>query len=264
MLYRVRRPATFAVPLISMPKILFYTGTAFCLFLALTSAAEAMRELQSGALAFAAVQSNGLFSARAPWAIIVALVAGLAAAMIFVRMSALLAARNLFGAFLALFCVSGAVASLAAVLLLQSRMLAVVRRAASSPIAQWLSELHLAGFLVLGYFVSLSMLALRPYFRIQASRLLSALVFLPLPVFAMVVIQELFVRASSAPLPASSSASMVFFGVVSILFFAISVHCIRHRHLFLEMTNLRELLDGRFDPSGPGSRRPIGGVAFDS
>jgi hypothetical protein len=51
---------------------------------------------------------------------------------------------------------------------------------------------------------------------------------------------------------------------MSILFFAISVHCIRHRHLFLEMTNLRELLDGRFDPSARASRRPIGGVAFDS
>jgi len=52
--------------------------------------------------------------------------------------------------------------------------------------------------------------------------------------------------------------------VVSVLFFSIAVHCIRHRHLFLEMTNLRELLDGRFDPTNRAPRRPIGGVAFDS
>jgi hypothetical protein len=64
-------------------------------------------------------------------------------------------------------------------------------------------------------------------------------------------------------LPAATPASLVYFAVVSVLFFSIAVHCIRHRHLFLEMTNLRELLDSRVDPAGrPG--RPIGGVAFDS
>ena len=36
-----------------MPKLLFYAGTAFCLFLALTSAAESMREVQGGMVAFA-------------------------------------------------------------------------------------------------------------------------------------------------------------------------------------------------------------------
>ncbi|HSP15126.1 MAG TPA: hypothetical protein VLV78_10265 [Thermoanaerobaculia bacterium] len=247
-----------------MPKFLFYTGTAFCLFVALTSAAESMREMQGGGLAFAAFQSGGLFSPRGPWAIVVALLAGLAVAVIFVRMAALLAARNLFGAFLALLCVAGAIASLSAVLLLQSRMLVLVRHGVQTPLGQWLSEMHFAGFLLLGYFVSLSLLALRPYFRIQASRFLSALVFLPLPIFGLVMTQELFVHASTAPLPASSPASLGYFSIVSILFFAIGVHCIRHRHLFLEMTNLRELLDGRFDSTARGSRRPIGGVAFDS
>ncbi len=244
-----------------MPKILFYSGTAFCLFLALTSAAESVREIQGSVVAFAGLQSSGGFTAHAAWAILVALLTGLAAAVIFVRMAALLAARNLFGAFLALFCVGGAIVSLSGVLLLQSRMLADLRRPAA---LQPLSEMHLVGYLLLGYFVSLSLLALRPYFRIQASRILSALVFLPLPLFALVVTQELFVRASAAPLPARTPASLVYFAVMSILFFAISVHCFRHRHLFLEMTNLRELLDSRFDPAGTVPHRPIGGVAFDS
>ncbi|GAC1430255.1 MAG: hypothetical protein NVSMB68_02550 [Thermoanaerobaculia bacterium] len=247
-----------------MPKLLFYSGTAFCLFVALTSAAESMREVQGASVAFAALQSTGVLSARAPWAILVALAAGLAAAVIFVRMAALLAARNLFGAFLALFCVGGATLSLSGVLLLQVRMLTVIRHGSVSPLGQWMSELHLVGCLVLGYFLSLSLLALRPYFRIQASRFLSALVFLPLPIFVLVIAQDLFVHASSAPLPASTPASLVYFAVVSVLFFSISVHCIRHRHLFLEMTNLRELLDARFDPASGATRRPIGGVAFDS
>ena len=128
-----------------MPKILFYAGTAFCLFLALTSAAESLREVQSGSVAFIALQTSGAFSPRAPWAIIVALVAGLAAALIFVRMAALLAARNLFGAFLALFCATGAISALSGVLLLQWRMLVLMRRGTSS---QSLSEVHLVGFLL--------------------------------------------------------------------------------------------------------------------
>lgn len=246
-----------------MPKVLFYAGTAFCLFLALTSAAEAAREWRAGSIAFAALGGSGISAGRAPWAILVTLLAGLATAAIFLRMAALLAARNLFGAFLAVFSVAGSVVSLAAILLLQSRIVALSR---SGNAVEMLGQIHLAGFLVLGYFVSLSLLSLRPYFRVQASRTLSALVFFPLPIFALILLQELFVAASPAPLPASSPASLVFFLVVSVLFFAISVHCIRHRHLFLEMTNLRELLEGRIDPLGRQPGRPVrlGGAAFDS
>jgi hypothetical protein len=88
-------------------------------------------------------------------------------------------------------------------------------------------------------------------------------VFFPLPVFVLVLAQEMFVRPSPAPLPVSTPASQVFFAVLTVLFVSVAVHCIRHRHLFLEMTNLRELLDSRIDPTArPG--RPIGGVAFDS
>lgn len=246
-----------------MPKILFYAGTAFCLFLALSSAAEAVREIQSSGLAFAAINSAGLISARSAGAIVVALLAGLAAAAIFVRMAALLAARNLFGAFMALFSVTGAVVTLSGLLLIQARIVVLSRQPASSPTGHTLSELHFVLFLLLGYFVSLSLLSLRPYFRVQASRMLSLLVFLPMPMFILVLF-EVFVSSSSAPLPGSSPASLVFFAIVGVLFFAIAVHCIRHRHLFLEMTNLRELLDGRVDPTARSSRRPIGGVAFDS
>jgi len=234
-----------------MPKILFYAGTAFCLFLALTSGAEAARELRVGLLSFAGLPAGP----RAGWAMGAAFLSGLAIAALFLRMAALLAARNLFGAFVALLSVTAATTTLAGVLFLQWR---IVLAPSNS-----LHELHFAALMVLGFFVSLSLLALRPYFSIQASRFLSALVFFPLPLFLLIVMQEMLQHASSAPLPAASPASRVFFGVLSVLFVSIAVHSIRHRHLFLEMTNLRELLDSRVDPSSRHGR-PIGGVAFDS
>jgi len=234
-----------------MPKILFYAGTVVCLFLALMSAGEVTHELQDGELSFVALPG----SARGAGAILAALGAGLAIAALFLRMAALLAARNLFGAFVAVVSVSCATAALVTVLLVQWRVTAIG--------GNHLGELHITALMVFGFFLSLSLLALRPYFSIQASRFLSALVFFPLPLFVLMLAQEMFVAASPAPLPLASQASSVFFAVLSLLFFSIAVHCIRHRHLFLEMTNLRELLDARVDPS-PRHGRPIGGVAFDS
>jgi hypothetical protein len=234
-----------------MPKLLFYAGTAFCFFLALTSAAEAARQLRDGALSFAGLPPGP----NAVWAIVAGFLSGLAIAALFLRMAALLAARNLFAAFVALLSVTAATAALAGVLFLQWRMLETG--------AAHLSDVHFAAILALGFFVSLSLLSLRPYFSIQASRFLSALVFFPMPLFVLIVAQEMFLRASTAALPAASPASRVFFAVLAILFVSIAVHSIRHRHLFLEMTNLRELLDSRVDPASRHGR-PIGGVAFDS
>jgi hypothetical protein len=234
-----------------MPKILFYAGTAFCLFLALTSGAEAARELRAAGLSFAALPPGPY----AHWAIGAAFLCGLAIAALFLRMTALLAARNLFGAFVALVAVSAATTSLTGVLFLQWRIVLVPSTS--------LHELHFAAMMVLGFFVSLSLLSLRPYFSIQASRFLSALVFFPLPLFVLIVLQEMLLQGSTPPLPAASPASRVYFGVLAVLFVSIAVHSIRHRHLFLEMTNLRELLDSRVDPASRHGR-PIGGVAFDS
>jgi hypothetical protein len=243
-----------------MPKGLFYTGTAFCLFLALASAAGMVQQLH-GQPAFVAVHGNAVSTApTAAWAIVVALLAGMATAAVLLRMAALLAARNLFAAFLALFCVGGSVVSLAAVVLLQSRMV-VTARHVHAPLGDAIVQMHFAALMMLGYFVSMSFLALRPYFRVQASRFLSASVFFPLPLYLLILMQELFVTGSRAALPSVTPASLVFFAAMALLFFAIGVHCIRHRHLFLEMTNLRELLESTLDQ---GKERVIGRVAYDS
>src|SRR5688500_8691099 len=101
-----------------MPKFLFYAGTAFCVFLALTSAGEAARELRDGGVAFVALPPGPYTS----WSVAGALVAGLGIAALFLRMAALLAARNLFAAFVALVSVTAATVSLAGVLFLQWRI----------------------------------------------------------------------------------------------------------------------------------------------
>ena len=242
-----------------MPKPLFYLGTAFCLFLALTGAATVAQTLDSGPMAFVAVHGGGIpAAARAGWAIVVALIAGVAVAAILLRMATLLAARNLFAGFLALGAVAASSVSLAWLLLLQTRMLMVVRRQGA---LSTMNEMHFVALMMLGYFAAFTFLALRPYFRVQASRFLSALVLFPMPVFVVILTQELFQSTAAGPLPASTPASVTFFALMSLLFFSIAVHCIRHRHMFIEMTSLRELLDPRIDPRTAGT---IGGVAFDS
>lgn len=243
-----------------MPKFLFYAGTGFCLFLALCAAAAAGSQMQGAPMAFIAMHGATIATTgTAAWAIVVAIAATLAVAAILIRMAALLAARNLFGAFLSLVAVGASILATTWVLALQSRMLMLARRGITSAP---LGEMHFAAVLMLGGFLSLALLALRPYFRVQASRVLSALVFFPVPLFALILSQELFVSSAAGPLPAVTPASLVYFAVVALLFFSIAVHCIRHRHMFIELTNLRELLDARVDPRA--AARSIGGVAFDS
>lgn len=238
-----------------MPKFLFYVGTGFCLFLALSAAAGFAVQLDGGAMGFAAVHGGGVAGSTASaWSILVALIAGMAVAAILVRMAALLAARNLFGAFVALLSITAAMMTLAWTLLLQSRMVMLARQGAATDAV---GQLHFVAVLMLGCFVSITFLALRPYFSVQASRVLSALVFFPFPLFCLILIQELFVSTPLQALPPATPASIVYFALVGVLFFAIAVHCIRHRHMFLEMTNLRELLDSR-------AHRAVGGMAFDS
>jgi hypothetical protein len=109
--------------------------------------------------------------------------------MILVRMAALLAARNVFGALFALLSTAAAIVSLAWTLLLQTRMLMLVRHGiAYGDLAQF----HFAAVMMLGCFVSLTFLTPRPYFSVQASRVLSALVFLPFPLYCLILAQELF------------------------------------------------------------------------
>lgn len=232
-----------------MPRILFYAGTAFCLFVALSSAAEGIRQLAAGGSLVLPLVGPGV--AGSALFVVVSVMAGIAIASIFLRMAALLAPRNLFGAFFAVFSVTAAVTALVSLALFRG----------IAPADGSLARIAVAVTITFGFFVALAILSLRPYFRVQASRFLSLAVFFPLPLFAATILPNLF--GAGEALPMSSPASALFFASLAMVFFAISVHCVRHRYPFIEPTNLREILDARVDPAG----RPIrlgGGVAFDS
>jgi hypothetical protein len=247
-----------------MPKALFYAGTVFTLFLALTSAAESARQLQSGAVSFVAFRGTSISRGTAPvWTLVAAGMVAVTVGSILLRMASLLAARNLFAAIVALAAITSALTTALALMTLEFRMTLVH----APPLLRLLGEIHLVGYLLLGALFSLALMTLQPYFRIQASRVLAILVFVPLPLVLLVSFQEAFIGPSSGPLPAVSPASFIFFAVTAVLFFAVAVHCIRHRHLFIEVTNLRELLDPRVDPRlSPAGRRVRlnGDIAFDS
>ncbi|HET7711585.1 MAG TPA: hypothetical protein VFL80_06610 [Thermoanaerobaculia bacterium] len=247
-----------------MPKILFYSGTGFCLFLALISAAEAVREAQLGVVSFAALRGIPLEATGRPaWAIVVALLGSVATAAILIRMSALVAARNLFSAFAALLAITAGVTSLAWTLLLQARIVSSLSDPGRTFGMSGLAETHLATTLAFTLFLSMALLALRPYFRIQASRTLAAMVLFPFPLSMLIIAQELFIRTSAAPLPGSTPALLVLLLSLSLIFLGVSLHCVRHRHLFIEMTNLRAILDSRIDPA-PAPPVRLGGPALDA
>src|SRR3954467_14318733 len=123
-----------------MPKFLFYSGTAFCLFLALSSAAVALRNFDHRGAGFIAVGASW-GGAPAAAAILVALIACLSAAAIFLRMATLVAARNLFAAFVSLFAVTGSVGSLVWLAMLQSRLLVLGHVNAPAMILRPLEEM---------------------------------------------------------------------------------------------------------------------------
>src|SRR5437667_297122 len=80
-------------------------------------------ELDGGPATFIAVHGRAVITGSAtPWALVLALVAAFAVAAILLRIAALLAARDLFGAFMAVTSVGAAVVSLASVVLLQVRI----------------------------------------------------------------------------------------------------------------------------------------------
>lgn len=238
-----------------MPKPLFYSGTAFCLFLALSAGGDAIRAILGESITLVAFGYAGFQGTTPSAGIAVALATAIGCALIVLRMAALLAARNLFAAFVTLFAVSCTLMSLTATILIQSRILV-------SGVEPALIVVHLGGTLMIGGFLSLALLALRPYFLVHSNALLAALVAVPLPIFLTVLIREL-TAPSKGFVPSASAATIAFLASVSVVFFSIALHCIRHRYLFIETTNLRGLLDSRADAADRPSRRPLR-LGFDS
>lgn len=246
-----------------MPKSLFYAGVIFCALFALLVASGV---IQSGTtpgldgLLYDPAASE--LAPVSPSVMIAVLLMMIPVASILLRMASLVAARNLFAAFFGIFSVSCAALALGYFAALQFRIGTLIRTSSEAITRiQPLLESQVAVTWSFGWFLSLALLSLRPYFRIQASRTLSALVFLPAPVFLWALMGTAGQVAGT-----TSSTMMLYWSLLAAIFLAISVHCMRHRHLFIEVTNLRELLDTRVVPP-LGDRRRLsfdGGVAFDS
>jgi len=243
-----------------MAKTLFYSGIIFCALLAASSISSLVNQTELEGILVTSAEGTFQGGLR----LMFVLVMSVSIAALFIRMASLVAARNLFAALFATFSVACAAVALGSLAALQLRAIMISEEKSLASDAS--GGLQVTALYVFGWFLSLALFALRPYFRIQASRTLSLLVSLPLPVFAWYLLS----RLQGVPgvfLTSRAAASLTYWALIAALFLAISIHCLRHRHLFIEVTNLRELLDRRIDPADTPRRRITfsgGGVAFDS
>lgn len=230
-----------------MPRTMFYAGVFFCGMLALAAAVQSFFALW---VAFPISASVTLSVA------LVILLATVPVAALFLRMASLLAARNLFGALFATFAIACAAVASGVFAVLQIHNALVNQRLAgvisTLPIdfAPAPIQLNLATGYATAFFLAIALIALRPYFQVQSSRFLSALVVMPLVAFVWVLGEQMLVAGALEIL--RSPVFVISMMLVAVVFASIAIHSIRHRPLFVEVTNLRELLD-------PGLR-----VAFDS
>lgn len=228
-----------------MPRGLFLVGagaSALIGALALVYAFAAFLPTATG---------NGALASSGNPAALVFLLAMLACvfpvAAIFTRIASLLAVRNVYQALfasVALACTLLTVCFLAiSSLRLAVRAREVTGVADAASIAQ-LVEQVLVSYYALGLFLSVLLLALRPWFSIQAGGFLAGLLMLPSFLFGWIVVEEhLLAPVTTLSAAYRSAPSFAFFLIVAAIFIGIAGHCLAHQHYFLEVTNLREILD---------------------
>lgn len=244
-----------------MPKLLFYLGVIACAVASalLVGATAGTASAFITAFLLGDLAPLARLGALPPLYLLVLIVP---VAAIFLRMSSLLAVRDLFAAQLANFAILSAGLTASFLCALDLRLAASLRREAVQKGIEGsagLADLASASHLLLCWFIGVTFLALRPYFRIHASPLLGILVYVPILTFGWMALAE----AVGSP---QISAAMAFWSIVAALLLGSAVHCLGHRHLFLEVTNLREVLDGIGDPATrrSGGVAPLrGDIAFD-
>ncbi|MGH9457027.1 MAG: hypothetical protein ACRD2J_05230 [Thermoanaerobaculia bacterium] len=237
-----------------MPKSLFYLGVIFSIFAsALLLGAVIDRGVPGEWLEVSSVQ---LLRGSTVTGVVAVMLLAIPVAAFFLRMASLVAPRNLFAAFFAIFatCSAAVTAGLYAALDFRASLLEREARltAAQADTLEMLLELRLATLWVLGFFLATMFLSTRPYFQLQG-RFLPVFVSVPLPAFFLILAHRVtFAPEQSTGIAVTTALLLVLFAV---LFAAVAVHGLRHRHLFIEMTNLRELTDPRVDPNLPPRNR---------
>lgn len=247
-----------------MPRSVFYGSVVASLLAAMLGLTHAGAYFIRGAGA-----AGGPRSAIALVTIVMLLATIIGVAAILLRMASLLAARNLFSAFLAGCSTTAAVLFAGLAVVTHDRSL--TQPFATTPSADaataWLSALqqvHAGAVWASGMFLMVTLLALLPYFRLHA-RLLAPMIGFPVVFFLVAVAAEIFTAPVPALVPAASASAALFVLAGSAFLLAVAVHAALHRHQFIEVTNLRMLFDSRIDPLGGRPRRfPIGRhVAFE-
>lgn len=244
-----------------MPKSLFYGGVVSCALVAIMLVAHAGGQWTVDS-SLAQILSGGPLFGTNSFAPIWLMILSVPVAAMFLRMCSLLAARSLFAGLMGIFAVASSGLAAVYVASVQFRMTLLLRNAASlsrerlAEALRPLADQQLTGYVVLGWFLSVTFLSMRPYFKMHSNPFFAALVYFPAPLFLLTVAEEMSVLTGT-------TASVIFWLILAILFIGIALHGLRHRHLFIEVTNLRELLDSRIDPAHRGMA--IGrGMAFDS
>ncbi len=229
-----------------MPKALFYLGVLSTFLVAALSAVYAVSAWAARAEEpFDSLALSG--EPGAPYFFLAVLLFSIPAGALFVRMASLIAIRNLFNAFLSLAALAGTLITVA-LLAIGSLRLSVFAESLQTSGAEGMSgallESYLVNYYALGLFLALLLLSLRPWFRIQANAILSGSMLLPAVLYVWILVEEHFI----APVATMSAAfrslpSFAFFIIVSGIFAGLAVHCLLHRHLFIEVTNLREIIE---------------------
>ena len=247
-----------------MPKSLFYLGVVFSMLAALLLfGAVVDRGLTGDWLEISSVQ---LLRGETTTGVLAVMLLSIPVAGFFLRMASLIAPRNLFAAFFSIFATCSAAVSAGFYAALDFRA-SLLEGERGLTIAQvdtldMMLELRLTTLWAVGFFLATMFLSTRPYFKLQG-RVLAIAVSIPLPVFFLALISRY--AAPDALGGVSLVLTAVLLALFAFLFVAVAVHGLRHRHLFIELTNLRELLDVRSElDARPAREFPFGrGVAYE-
>lgn len=247
-----------------MPKSLFYLGVIFSMLAALLLLGAVVdRGLTGDWLEVSSVQ---LLRGSTTRSVLAVMLLSIPVAGFFLRIASLIAPRNLFAAFFAIFATCSAAVSAGLYAGLDFRASLYERRGELTPgqadNLDMMLELRLATLWALGFFLATMFLATRPYFRLHG-RALPIAVAMPLPVFLLALLSRY--AAPDWMAIVSLLLTGLLLALFALLLVAAAVHGLRHRHLFIELTNLRELLDGRLErEQRPAREFPFsGGVAYD-
>ncbi|MFA6957900.1 MAG: hypothetical protein WC538_18695 [Thermoanaerobaculia bacterium] len=242
-----------------MPRGLFFAGVGASALIGILALMYAFAAFVPSAAGNQALASSG--NPAAPVFLLAMLACVFPVAAIFTRVASLLAVRNVYQALfasVALACTLLTVCFLSiASLRLAIRVRAPIAPDQASSIAQLIEEV-LVSYYALGLFLSVLLLAIRPWFSIQASGILSGMLVLPSFLFGWIVVEEhLLAPVTTLSAAFRSAPSFAFFLIVAATFIGIAAHCLAHQHYFLEVTNLREILDA--SRAARGGRMSLGG-----